>query len=60
MIFAEKKAEMVPYTITKCESCGSADKRRFAPDDYLYKESECGRCGQAEVILGIYGEGQDA
>lgn len=59
MIFAEKKAEIIPYTVTKCESCGSTVKRRFAPEDYLYKEAKCGKCGKTEVILGIFGEEQD-
>lgn len=56
MIFGEKEIPVVPYTVSRCDSCGHNSKRKFAPDDYLYKESECGKCGKAEVILGIFGE----
>lgn len=58
IFFEEKEAPVIPYTLSRCDSCGHDSKRKFAPDDYLYKESECGKCGKAEVILGIFGEAE--
>ena len=59
IFFDEKKVPVISYTVTRCASCGHDSKRRFADDDYLYKESECGECGKTEVILGIFGEEQN-
>lgn len=58
MIFQKKKSIIVAHTLAHCESCGSSNKKRFVPGDYIYKSTECVKCGNTAIIQGIFGQEQ--
>ena len=46
------------YTVSRCDSCDTDSKERFAPGDYIYKTAECTKCEGTTVIRGIFGQEQ--
>lgn len=59
MISLRKKQEVIdPYTVEQCKACGTTKKRRFAKDDYVFKETgKCASCNAGQMMITkIYGE----
>ncbi|MDE1830674.1 MAG: hypothetical protein KGI25_10175 [Thaumarchaeota archaeon] len=59
MISFRKKQEVIePYSVEQCNSCNATKKRKFAKDDYVFKETgKCTSCNNGQMMIAkIYGE----
>ena len=58
MIFRKKQEVVEPYTVEQCTSCNATKKRKFAKDDYIFKEiGKCTSCNTGNVMISrVYGE----
>lgn len=58
ILFGKKQEVIEPYTVEQCSSCSATKKRKFAKDDYVFKEtSKCASCNSGQMMIArIYGE----
>lgn len=58
MIFRKKEEIVDPYTLERCNSCGSSKKRKFAQGDYVFKSTDkCSSCNNDQMMITkIFGE----
>lgn len=52
----EAKTTTVPYTVRRCVSCGSENRRGFKQGDVLFADDGDCSCGGAMRIEMIFGE----